>query len=86
MKKPLNKFALLLWIAAAVVAVINIVQICYALEALKLMAQQANEHFFVVRSFFNAISGTITPVVTLIGIGALIELADQIRWNTRPQK
>jgi hypothetical protein len=85
MKKPINKFAVAMWVAAAVVAVLN----AFQFRELQALTQQSAgfvglSHLpmqFILRS----ISGVIMPTVLLIGLGALIEILDQIRWNTRPQ-
>ena len=86
MKKPINKIAFLMWVAAAAVALVNIMQVYNAIQAYQFMQKAPGETLFVFRGFFAAISGTITPVVMLVGFGTLIELVDQIRWNTRAKE
>ena len=85
MEKSINKFAIVLWISAALVAVSNLAEIYFALDGMSSLARQAGEAPLAFRGFFSAISGTITPVAMLIGIAALIEIVDQIRWNARPK-
>jgi hypothetical protein len=83
MKKPFNRIALCLWIAAAVVAIMNSGAIYFAMEALNNMPGQTGGAPLVLRSFLTAATGTVTPVATLIGFATLIEIMDQIRWNAR---
>jgi hypothetical protein len=84
MRKPTNRFAILMWVAAAAVAVINIAQIYAAVsEMAEMQARGGGTTFLVMRGFLAAITGTIAPVVMLIGFGALLEILDQIRWDAR---
>jgi hypothetical protein len=83
MKKPLNKISILLWVAAVLVATINIAQIYFSVEGLQALYREASETHLAVRTFLAALDGTITPVAILIGLGALIEIADQIRSNSQ---
>ena len=85
MKKPINKFAVVLWVAAVVVAVLN----AFQLEEIQSITQQsagiAGFNHLPMQFILRSLSGIIMPAVTLAGLGALIEIVDQIRWNTRPQ-
>jgi hypothetical protein len=86
MKKPMNRFAVAMWVAAAVVAVLN----AFQFQELQTITQRSAgivgfSHLpmeFILRS----ISGVIMPTVMLAGLGGLIEIVDQVRWNTRPKQ
>lgn len=72
MKKPICKWAIVLWIAAGAFAVIQAFNFVPsvsigALSPFELIGS------IVLHSFFQ--------VGLLAGMGALIELVDQIRWN-----
>jgi hypothetical protein len=72
-----------MWIIAVVVAILNSIAIFTSIENLKAVGAVTGELFFVLNRVANAMYGTIAPVAVLAALGVLIELIDQIRWNTR---
>lgn len=73
MAKPTSQWAVVLWIAAAIVAAAHAF---YWADYGR--THDAGPLFEVVGGFVRA---TVFPVALLAGLGALIELVDQIRWN-----
>ena len=86
MKKPINKFAVTMWIFAGVVAILNTFEVWSIVENMRLVAREAGQAYLVTGTILRSIGAVIAPVVLLIGLGALIELVDQIRWDARPQQ
>lgn len=78
MKKPLNKIALALWIIAALFV---LVQAWSLVEMFRTSAEIGKDQYFLVLGSVSRLvqSAVIFPAV-LTGMGALIELVDQIRW------
>ena len=83
MRKPVNKFAVALWIVAALVAALNFTDV---LDTLKNLANAAGDPVAVVVSLASVLSGMLVPVAQLAAFGALIEILDQIRWDARNRK
>jgi len=86
MKKPINKFAVMMWAAAALVAIVNGAQVYEVLAGLNYSYARGGTVFLVTHSFLAAITGTIAPVALLTGFGALIEIMDKIRWQGAPRE
>ena len=86
MKKPINKFAVAMWVTAGIVACLNAIEVWAIAESMRDVARQAAETYVVVQGVLRAASAIVAPTILLIGLGALIELVDQIRWNMRPQQ
>ena len=83
MRKPVNRFAVALWIVAALVAVLNFTDV---LDTLKNLSNDAQEPSAVVVSLASVLSGMLVPVAQLVAFGAIIEILDQIRWDARNRK
>jgi hypothetical protein len=82
MKKPINKVALFVWVMAAVVAVLNATELVYALETLNRIPDRSMETDVIVETTIRMLSSNIAvPATALIALGALIEIADGIRWR-----
>lgn len=80
MKKPLNLFAVVLWLLAVVVIVGDA---AYLLTPQPAFTPQPTDTYYVVSYWFSARNSLVSAGV-LAALGVLIELLDQIRWNTRP--
>jgi hypothetical protein len=82
MKKPINKFAVALWVLAAVLFASDITQIVALFSTLSIMKDVAGpiqgQTFYVVQ---RAIGASIAAPAQLAGLGVIVELIDQIRWN-----
>jgi hypothetical protein len=85
MKKPINPVALTFWLVAAVF-IVGDVPIYFAIHSLAnaLHAEGSNVANFTWISVWSETRGALLGGGQLIGIGVLIELVDQIRWNGLP--
>jgi len=84
MKKPVNRFAATMWIVAVAVVALDIISVYSTFESLRAASQSSTTYYYVVMRL-NGLVVTVAPVAMLVGLGALIEIADQIRWSMRPQ-
>lgn len=80
MKKPVNKFAVALWIAAVLVFVAVSTQFLAMYQSASEMAGRGETIYIVAHVWSTLISGIGAPV-QLAALGVIIELVDQIRWN-----
>jgi hypothetical protein len=82
-KKRLNRFALTLWLLAVVVIVLDAGALFLTREAMKQLAatRQDTETFYVVAHFGKTLLEELGTVAMLAGLGVIVELLDQIRWN-----
>lgn len=88
MKKPLNKFAIVMWVTAVVVPLFNMASTYETYSHLHAMTNgggDSNELYLIYQSLAAGIGGNIVTAVKLVGLGALIELIDQIRWDQKPR-
>jgi hypothetical protein len=88
-KKPINKVALALGVLAVVYALLCIPEVIAILSqpaAVKssLMAEMLNS--YILRNLLRTAGSTIYGSGVLMGLGALVELADRIRWNAQLPK
>lgn len=83
MKKPVSMFALTLWICACVLALLYAFETWSIYENLRIVSQQASETRYVVQSIVRTISEFIFQIAMLVGIGALIEVVDRVRWDSK---
>lgn len=90
MKKPRNKFAIVLWVSAVAVLVLNLTGIYEAYFGMReTFGHEGNNPgtiYFIYHNLIGAFGSTILGPAALMGIGALIELIDQIRWDRKPQQ
>jgi len=84
MKKPINKIAVLLWVLAAAVLVGGMTVMSIELPRAWGIAREASEFGTAVEVTLSSIKVTVVNAAFLFAAGYLIELLDQIRWNTRP--
>ncbi len=83
MKKPLNKVALALWIVAAVLALLNSVEIWSAYQNMKPLRQEVGEGYLAWEALVHSISSAIVQLAFLVGLGTLIEIADEVLSHVR---
>jgi hypothetical protein len=81
MKKPVNKFAVALWVIALIVLIGGVGSLVSMREALHYTAAQGGTIYEVAGSMWRILIGSLLPSVQLAAFGVIIELIDQIRWN-----
>ena len=84
MAKPVNKFALALWIAAAAILVLELpitFQINDAANAIRGSQGETAGYFYGLASTWASIRTAAIGAAQLVGIGAVIELLDRMRWD-----
>jgi len=87
MKKPIHKFALALWVLAAIYAVSELVAVYQAFSlANGLGARSGNATYLVAGAIWNIARVTVLACSQIIGLGLLIEMVDQIRWRSAHSK
>ena len=79
MTKPLNKFAVALWVLAAVFAIFDIGELFFS----RIYVEESGGLYLLIGSISAAIAGTIWHSASLAGLGALIETADRILWHLK---
>jgi hypothetical protein len=80
MKKPVDRFAIALWVLAVVV----ILGTAFSEYSVQFYVQRAEPNitlYEVVGSAWRLVSAGIATAALIAGLGVLIELVDQIRWN-----
>ncbi len=83
MKKPVNKFALFVWIVAGVTAFADITQIWSLSASLAHVSQQDGGSFLFSSTAMRLLVVALVQVAMLAGLGAVIELLDHIRWDAK---
>jgi hypothetical protein len=81
MKKPVNKFAVGLWLLAAVVLTGGLAQLAMIISTTRAMAARGDTIYVVGHGLGAALAGLIVVPVQLVALGVIIEMLDQIRWN-----
>jgi hypothetical protein len=90
MTKPINRFALVLWIFA-VVLFISDVPATIAIKNMLKQARYPGESGWVGiliswQYIWTYVRAALTTLLQLLAFGVLIELVDQIRWNALPSE
>lgn len=80
MKKPINKFAVALWVLAVLVLLAEAGQYGSIIEAMKKFAGQESTQL-VEGSLWRFLVSGVLSAAQLAAFGIVIELVDQIRWN-----
>jgi len=80
MKKPLNKFALLLWAIAVVMAAYNMWSIYNLFQTVSELPPGAHANI-MFGSAWRTVSAVLVQSSVLISLGVLIEMVDQIRGH-----
>ena len=83
MKKSVNRFAVLLWALAAAVLVGGMTVMAIELPRTWGITREASEFGTAVEIILSSIKVTLVNAALLFAAGYVIELLDQIRWNTR---
>jgi hypothetical protein len=85
--KPVNKFALIFWIVAAIFLLADVPMML----AIKELARETSVsqgpkigNFVFLLNFWNQTRAALLGAGQLAGIGIIIELIDKIRWNSLP--
>lgn len=78
MKKPLNKFALGLWILAGMYLIAEIWAYLYFLHLNTELAMLGRPRQFP--AFLDMPPTLVLSAAVLVSLGALIEIADKVRW------
>jgi hypothetical protein len=82
MKKPVNKFAVFLWIVAGITAFADLVEI-WTLSASFAHVSHDGASYLFSATAARLLTGMLVQVAELAGIGAVIELIDHIRWDAK---
>ena len=85
MKKPVNKFAVGLWLLAALVFVGELAQLAMIISTAKALAARGDTIYVVGHGLGAALAVLTVVPVHLVALGVIIEMLDQIRWNA-PQR
>ena len=86
MKKPINKFAVALWIVAVLVFVAVSTQFLTMYQSAREMAGRGETIYIVAHNVWGTLISGIGAPVQLAALGIIIELIDQIRWNALQQR
>jgi hypothetical protein len=82
-KKPVNKFAVTLWVLAVVVLIGELGQTISLLQSMSDAGPAAQIAGNIMgRGMWFALLGSLSTPAQLAGLGVIIEILDQIRWNT----
>ena len=81
MKKPINKFAVALWVFAMLVVVTNITSYVSIVSTLEGFATGDAKFYDLGGGLWQILQGGVVLAVQLVSLGVIIELIDQIRWN-----
>jgi hypothetical protein len=82
MKKPLNKVALALWALAALVIVGEACSLAVLDRGMHMSEAAGGSVYLVIGSIWNMVRSTVMSAAVLAAFGMIVELLDQIRWNT----
>jgi len=83
MKKPVNKFAVALWIIAALVGVLGLAQALTFYRDFESATRGVGQTTDLAGPLLRYMAGTITQIAMLVGTGAVIEILDQIRLDAK---
>lgn len=86
MKKPINRVAIALWVLAIAIPVIEGISVAYT-NSLRVhtlpSGMKGFESYWLISNIVTQLRVGLTNFALLGGLGFLIELADQIRWELR---
>jgi len=83
MKKPVNRFAVVLWVLAGFLLVADLLS--YVLVPMLTLATTNDPHMRlpVIEASWMSISASLSSCAMLAAFGYIIELIDQIRFNKK---
>ena len=81
MKKPVNKFAVALWVLAVLVLGSFIYSYFSVMRTLEQFGQPGVRLYSLGGDLLSFVHSGLLPAMMLAAFGYLIELVDQIRWN-----
>jgi len=85
MKKPINKFAVALWVLAIVVFIVQFASFFSVTQTLRHLGPQGGSTLIVEGGFSKIALSGLMAAAQLSALGVIIELIDQIRWNALPR-
>ena len=77
MKKSINKFALTIWGFSILIVILHVISTVIEIQNLHVHGMENMQSSIIV----DQIVSTFGPFAQLVGLGAIIELIDQIRWT-----
>jgi hypothetical protein len=80
-KKPINKFAMLLWLLAVFAFLFQLLSLHLWAEDAKTILHETGDAYVVVPTIFKVLTAELVAGAQLAAFGVIIELIDQIRWN-----
>jgi hypothetical protein len=80
MKKPINKFAVALWVLAVVIFAVEVVQVFAIISGMREVPGTLGDNA-VDDMLLRSLATYVATPLQLAALGVLIELVDQIRWN-----
>jgi len=86
MKKPVNKFAVVLWVVAASLLVGEAWYATATWKNTQAVFQEYGGTYFAFVTLWNTIRSAILSTGELVALGVIVELIDQIRWNAKTKK
>lgn len=86
MKKPLNWVTIILWVLAVAIPTLEAIDVVFLnglrVEAMGPALHKAETYWFI-SSVVTQVRVAIMNIAVLGGLGYLIEIADQVRWEWR---
>ena len=83
MKKPLNRVALALWVLAVLVIVGEACSFVVLRHGVQMSEAAGDRIYLVAGATWNFVRSALMSAASLVALGTLVELLDQIRWNIR---
>jgi hypothetical protein len=81
MRKPINKFAVALWVLAVIVFGSFVYSYFSVMQTLEQFAQPGVRFYSLGGDLLSFVHSGLLPAMMLAAFGYLIELVDQIRWD-----
>jgi hypothetical protein len=78
-KKPLSRFALVLWGLAVAFAIFDLTVLIVS----PIYSRESGAAYLLIGGISTALEAAIWHSATLFGLGALVEMADRILWHIR---
>jgi len=79
-KKPINKFAVVLWVLAVVIFGVEVEQVFSIISTMR-EAQGAMGGNAVDYAILRSLGAFVATPLQVAALGVIIEFVDQIRWN-----
>ena len=85
MKKRINKVALALWLLAGLVVIGEACSFAVLHQGIQMSEAAGGRFFLVAGGLWNTVRSAVLSAAMLVAFGMIVELLDQIRWNTDRQ-